>query len=49
MSKYDSYFKVIPHFYIVHFLCAHLNAAYGIIYEDKLNCKMQKKSKGKEK
>ena len=27
----------------------YLNVAYGIIYEDKLNCKRQRKSKDKEK
>ena len=42
-------FKVIPQFCIAHFICAYLNVAYGIIYEDKLNCKRQRKSKDKEK
>ena len=40
-------FKVIPQFCIAHFFCAYLNVAYGIIYEDKLNCKRQRKSEDK--
>ena len=41
--------KVIPQFCIAHFFCAYLNVAYGIIYEDKLNSKRQRKSNYKEK
>ena len=41
--------KVIPQFCIAHFFCAYLNVAYCVIYEDKLNCKRQRKSKDKEK
>ena len=45
----DTNTSLIPQICIEHFFCAYLNVAYGIIYEDKLNCKKQRKSKDKEK